>query len=234
MPLINPKQIDFSIPISSSVDISGSLEVTGSSSVTGSFQINGNPPIVSGSFSGSTLRLNKSDNTEFQTNIPPGLGNTGLGWARYDDGVYTTSSFFVVENNGEVRFPNSGSFVIDDHIHSNIQFYDTGSQRVQAEFENDVYVHTIVFRAKTTNANTGYFRIQLDNIGDTPYSRVGKDFFFPKGNNVWHDFHEVFQYYADEDFINNGCQWNIQSFNAEIDIADVIYFIQRTQNHGGE
>lgn len=167
--------------------------------------------------------------------LPPGLGSTGLGWARYDDGTYTTSSFFTVTTQmGQVVLPNSGSFVVDEHIHSSVDFYNTGSMKIQAENVNDVYVCTLSFKAKTSNANSAYFRIQLDSIGDVPYERVGKDLFFPKGNNVWHEIHEVFQWYANEDFVNDGSQWKIQTFNAETDIADIIYFIQRTQNHGNE
>ena len=90
---------------------------------------------------------------------------------------------------------------------------------------------TVVFKAKTSNANVAHLRLQLDSTGTTPYSRVGKDLFFGKGNNVWHDYHEVFQWYGDEDFKLNGNRWKVQAFGATIDIANIIFFIQRTQNH---
>jgi hypothetical protein len=169
------------------------------------------------------------------SDLPPGLGQSGLGWARYDDGVYTTgSSYTLTVSAAEQTLPNSGSVVINNHMHSTVEFYDTGSQTIQVENENDVYVQTVVLKAKTSNANGTYFRIQLDSVGDTPYERVGKDLFFPKGNDVWHEYYEVFQYYGDADFKQNGNRWKIQAFNHTVEIADVIYFIQRTQNHGGE
>jgi hypothetical protein len=155
-----------------------------------------------------------------------------LSWARYDDTQYTTSSFrSVTVAGGEATLPNNGGYSITTHLHSDIQFYNTGSQLMQVENEGDVYSMTITFRAKTSNTAAAWMRIQLDSTGLTAYNRVGKDLFFGKGNNVWHDFHEVFQFYADADFVANGNRWKIQAFEATIDIANVIYFIQRTQNH---
>jgi hypothetical protein len=155
-----------------------------------------------------------------------------LSWARYDDTQYTTSSFFsVTMAGGERTLPNNGGYSVTTHLHSDIQFYNSGSQRVYAEKEGDVYLMTISFRAKTANANAAYARIQMDSTGLTPYRRVGKDLFFGKGNDEWHDYHEVFQFYADTDFVSNGNQWKIRAIGATIDVADVIYFIQRTQNH---
>jgi hypothetical protein len=174
--------------------------------------------------------INASFNTLSSSAHPVVIGQ--LSWARYDDTQYTTSSFLsVTVAGGEVTIPNNGGYSVTTHLHSDIQFYNTGSQLIQVENEGDVYSMTVTFRAKTSNANAAWMRIQLDSVGLTPYNRVGKDLFFGKGNNVWHDFHEVFQFYADSDFVANGNRWKIQAFEATIDISNVIYFIQRTQNH---
>lgn len=155
-----------------------------------------------------------------------------LGWARYDDTQYTTSSAFSLTTGaGEQILPNNGGNTIETHLHSNVSFYNTGSQTIQVENVNDVYMCTVVFDAKTANANAAHLRIQLDSNGTTPYERVGKDLFFGKGNDVWHEFHEVFQWYADTDFAQNGNVWRVQAFGANVNIANVIFFIQRTQNH---
>ena len=164
--------------------------------------------------------------------LPPGLGGSGLGWARYDDTQYTTSSVFsVLTTDGDVTLPNNAGNTIETHLHSSISFYNSGSQKVQVENDGDVYIMTIVFKARTNNATNTYIRLQMDSTGETPYERVGKDLFFGKGNDVWHDFHEVFQYYGDADFVTNGNRWHVQAFSHDVDIADVIFFIQRTQNH---
>lgn len=155
-----------------------------------------------------------------------------LGWARYDDTQYTTSSVFnLTTAGGEVTLPNNAGNTITEHLHSSVQFYDSGSQKIHVENINDVYMCTVVFKAKTANANAAHMRLQLDSTGATPYERVGKDLFFGKGNDVWHEYHEVFQWYADEDFKLNGNRWKIQAFGANCSIANIIFFIQRTQNH---
>jgi hypothetical protein len=160
------------------------------------------------------------------------LGSGLLGWARYDGTQYTTSSVFTLTTAaGEQPLPNNGGNTIETHLHSTVSFYNSTSNKIQVENNADVYMCTVVFKAKTANANGTSIRVQLDNTTGTPYERVGKDLFFGKGNNTWHEFHEVFQYYADEDFLTNGNRWNIQAFGNTVSIADVIFFIQRTQNH---
>lgn len=155
-----------------------------------------------------------------------------LGWARYDDTQYTTASVFSLTTAaGAQTLPNNGGNKIETQLHSTISFYNTGSQKIQVENVNDVYVCTVVFKAKTANANAAHLRLQLDSTGATPYERVGKDLFFGKGNDVWHDYHEVFQWYGDTDFLTNGNRWKVQAIGATVSIANVIYFIQRTQNH---
>lgn len=160
------------------------------------------------------------------------FGNGLLGWARYDDTQYTTSSAFTASvAAGELTLPNNAGNKIETHLHSTISFYNESTQKIQVENNADVYMCTIVFLAKTANANGTYIRIQLDSTGVTPYERVGKDLFFGKGNNEWHEFHEVFQYYADSDFVTNGNRWKVQAFGDNVSIAKAIFFIQRTQNH---
>jgi hypothetical protein len=155
-----------------------------------------------------------------------------LGWARYDDTQYTTSSVFSLTTGaGDQTLPNNGGNTIETHLHSEVSFYNTGSQLVQVENVGDVYMCTVVFRAKTSNANGTSIRLQLDSTGATPYERVGKDLFFGKGNDVWHDFHEVFQWYGDEDFLTNGNRFKVRAVGHNVSIANTILFIQRTQNH---
>lgn len=155
-----------------------------------------------------------------------------LGWARYDDTQYTTSSVFSLTTlAGEQTLPNNGGNTIETHLHSTVSFYNSGSQKIQVENSADVYMATVVFRAKTPNANGASIRLQLDSTGATPYERVGKDLFFGKGNDVWHDFHEVFQWYGDDDFVANGNRFKVRAVGHDVSIANTIFFIQRTQNH---
>lgn len=226
----------------------GSNLFIGDQTINGDLNVNGNinvSTLVSASIiyeSGSTIFGNSSDDTHQMTgsvSVTGSLNVNGqpvvlgpLGWARYDDTQYTTSSVFTLTPaSGEQILPNNGGNTIETHLHSTISFYNTGSQIVQVENTGDTYMCTVVFDAKTANANAAYLRVQLDNTVGTPYERVGKDLFFGKGNDVWHEYHEVFQWYADDDFIENGNVWRVQAFGAKVSIANVIFFIQRTQNH---
>lgn len=157
---------------------------------------------------------------------PPQSDKMGLGWARYDDTQYTKASPFTFTTTA-FTVPNNKGFVIDEHIHSEIDYY--AGNKLRAEFENDVYIVTIAFKAQISNAN-GYVDLYLEGGNGTPYDRVRDTITFPKGNNVEHIFAKTFQYYADDDVVTNGLSVKMLASHSG-NIHDVIYFIQRTQNH---
>jgi hypothetical protein len=157
---------------------------------------------------------------------PPQSDKMGLGWARYDDTQYTSASPYAFTT-AEFVVPNNKGNVIDNHIHSDIDYYK--NNKLYAEFEADVYVLTIAFKAKIANAN-GYVDLFLEGGNGTPYDRIRETITFPKGNDVEHSFAKTFQYYADEDVVTNGLEVKIEASHSG-SIYDVIYFIQRTQNH---
>lgn len=163
---------------------------------------------------------------------PSGTGGSGLGWARYDDNQYTSSNKLSVTAGSSTALPNNAATVYNTYINSSKAFYVDGvTPKLQVENEGDVYILTVVFHYSAANANQAYGNIALTSTGATPYERVTKDFYFGKGNNTTHHFHEVFQYYADTDFVTNGNQITISAYNQPIQVWDIIYFIQRTQNH---
>lgn len=157
---------------------------------------------------------------------PPQSDKMGLGWARYDDTQYTSASPYSFTDSA-FTVPNNKGNVIDTHIHSDIDYY--ASNKLKAEFENDVYIVTIAFKAKISNAN-GYIDLYLEGGNGTPYDRVRDTVTFPKGNDVEHTFAKTFQYYADEDVVTNGLSVKMLPSHSGT-IYDIIYFIQRTQNH---
>lgn len=158
--------------------------------------------------------------------FPPQSDKMGLGWARYDDTQYTSASPYSFTT-ASFLAPNNAGNIIDNHIHSDIAYYANG--KVRAEFENDVYFITIAFKAQISNAN-GYMDLFLEGGNGTPYDRIRETITFPKGANSEHSFAKTFQYYADEDVVTNGLEVKIQASHSG-NIHDVIYFIQRTQNH---
>ena len=157
---------------------------------------------------------------------PPQSGNMGLGWARYDDTQYTSASPYSFTTTA-FTVPNNKGFVIDTNINSAIDYY--AGNKLKAEFENDVYIVTIAFKAQISNAN-GHVDIYLEGGNGTPYERLRDTITFPKGNNVEHTYAKTFQYYADEDVVTNCLSVKMLPSHSG-HIHDVIYFIQRTQNH---
>ena len=157
-----------------------------------------------------------------------GIGS-GLGWTRYDDDQYTSLSKLSLADGVEITLPNNSANTYRSY--TGIDYYNGTSKRVLADNLNDVYIMTIAFKCSSANANQTYLRLQLDAENGTPYERVGVDIAFPKGNNVAHEFHQVFQYYADQNFVDNGSFVKVTSTGGTAKIWDIIYFIQKTQSY---
>jgi len=155
-----------------------------------------------------------------------GVG-TGLGWTRYDDGQYTSANKLNLLQDTEIALPNNAASIYRSY--DGIDYYN--GTRILADNLNDVYVLTIAFKCSAPNANQTYLRVQLDAENGTPYERVGVDIAFPKGNDVEHEFHQVFQYYADQNFADNGSLIHITPTGGTAKIWDIIYFIQKTQSY---
>ena len=154
---------------------------------------------------------------------------TGIGWTRYDDDQYTSLSKLSPADGVEITLPNNAANTYRSY--SGIDYYNGTTKRVLADNLNDVYVLTIAFKCSAENANQTYLRIQLDAENGTPYERVGVDVSFPKGNDVEHEFHQVFQYYADQNFVDNGSLLKLTPTGGTAKVWDIIYFIQKTQSY---
>ena len=157
-----------------------------------------------------------------------GIGS-GLGWTRYDDDQYTSLSKLSLADGVEITLPNNAANTYRSY--SGIDYYNGTTKRVLADNLNDVYILTIAFKCSSANANQTYLRLQLDAENGTPYERVGVDISFPKGNDVAHEFHQVFQYYADQNFVDNGSFVKATADGGTCKIWDIIYFIQKTQSY---
>ena len=155
-----------------------------------------------------------------------GVG-TGLGWTRYDDGQYTSANKLSLVQDAEITLPNNAASVYRSY--DGIDYYN--GTRILADNLNDVYILTVAFKCSAANANQTYLRLQLDAENGTPYERVGVDIAFPKGNDVQHQFHQMFQYYADQNFADNGSLLRVTPTGGTAKIWDIIYFIQKTQSY---
>lgn len=160
--------------------------------------------------------------------VYPQTGTRNLGWARYDDGQYTSASKLSLADGVLTIMPNNAANVLRSD--SSIVFYNSTTKKILGSAINDVYMLTIAFKASAPNANQTYLTLEMDNINGTEYSRLSEDLTFPRGNDVEHKFHSIFQYYVDADFVTNGATWRIKATGGSAQVWDIIYFIQRTQN----
>lgn len=168
-------------------------------------------------------------NGEWRKIYPHGGTGSGLGWTRYDDGQFTSEAKLTLGQGIQVVLPNNAASIYRSH--TGIDYYDSSTLKVLAENENDTYIMTIVFKYQAPNANQTYLEMHFEGGNGTPYDRIRDTITFPKGNDTAHDYHGIFQYYADANFINSGSQWNITSIGGAAQIWDIIFFIQKVQSY---
>jgi hypothetical protein len=168
-------------------------------------------------------------NGEWVKLYPSAGSGSGLGWARYDDNQYTSLNKLSLVDGVEVTLPNNASNVVTSH--AGVEYYDADTNKVLAEYENDLYLMTAVFKASAANANATFLTLNLEAGNGTPYDRIKFDIPFPKGNDAEHDEHHMFQYYADSSFITNGSQLKITSVGGSAEVWDIIFFISKVQSY---
>lgn len=158
------------------------------------------------------------------------VANTYVGgWARYDDTQYTQASpLVVVHNANPVVLPNNAGFKIETQMNTTSSFYNGIAQKITPNKVNDAFSMVVTFKGKTANASQNHIDIALGSTNGTPYDRIAKSLIFTKAD-TWENFYETFLFYADADFVANGNQWKISATgNNDVQIADVIYYIQKT------
>lgn len=149
-----------------------------------------------------------------------------LGWNRIDDTVYTSLNKLNLVDGVKVTLPNNAGNVIKD---GNFTFYDGATSKLLGANINDVYLLTVVFKSSAANTNTTHLDFNLEGSGQI--NRVSKTLSYHKGNDVAQDFHNVFQYYTDADFVANGVTPKITAVGGTAKVWDIIFFIQRTQRY---
>ena len=160
---------------------------------------------------------------------PSGGDGSGIGWARYDDTQWTSLNKLPLLNGVSlVLNNNAGNIVLSDN---SVNYYNGNTFKVLADKENELYMATVVFKYSAPNANQTFLRLQLEGSNGTPYERLGSDILFSKGNDITHQFHQVFQYYADSTFVSNGSQWVIAANGGNAVVWDIIFFISKIQGY---
>ena len=160
--------------------------------------------------------------------VYPQQSISSAGWARYMDSQYTEASPLALAADTLTQLPNNKNTVLRSH--SSIEFYTNGSEsKIFGENINDVYIATIEFKAKAPNANQTHLNLSVENGGGI-IENLDIAMAYIKGNNTTQVFHNIFQYYIDQNFYDNGASFKIQSHGGTSTLWDIQYFIQRTQN----
>ena len=160
--------------------------------------------------------------------VYPQGGVKSLGWARYLDTQYTDVSPLSLVTDTLTTLPNNAGTVIRSH--SSIDFYQNGvNSKFYGQNLSDVYIVTVEFKASAPNANQTHLDLSIQNGGGN-IQNLEIALSYIKGNNVTQVFHTMFQYYIDQNFLDNGASLHIQSHGGVSSIWDIEYFVQRTQN----
>lgn len=147
------------------------------------------------------------------------------GWNRFDDGTYTNASRLAVASGVTTVLPNDGSALITTY--GPLTFYDKATNTILAANVNDTYMITVTFKAAASNASSGHLDVAMS--GPAGYDRIAETIKFAKGNGDTQNIHLVYQYYADANFVANGAQFEITPVGTNLEVWDIIYFIQRVQ-----
>jgi len=155
-----------------------------------------------------------------------GIGS-GLGWVRYDDTEYTSSNKLQLADQVTIPMPNNGGNIVRSE--SGLDYYNPITGKVISNAVNNVYVVTVVFKMSSANANQTHIDFSMSGYGDL--NRVDMVMPFYKGNDIPQNAHSMVQFYTDQDFVDNGANFQIQAHGGTAKIWDIIYFIQKTQSY---
>ena len=148
------------------------------------------------------------------------------GWARYVDTQYTAAAPFTLSDGVQVTLPNNAGTTTKSRLSSD--FYDSATSKLVGLQINEVCIISIEFKAQTPNANQAHLDLYITNGGGN-IQNLEVAIGFIKGNATPEVFHNMFQYYVDQNFIDNGATIQVQSHGGSATVWDVEYFIQRTQ-----
>ena len=105
-------------------------------------------------------------NGEWVRLFPQYPTSQALGWARYDDGQYTSASKFSLTQDTEVVIPNNAATSYRSNV--GVDYYNSTTKKVLADNENDTYVMTVVFKYSAANANQTYLEMHFQGGNGTP------------------------------------------------------------------
>ena len=169
-------------------------------------------------------------NGEWRKIYPQGGAYSGLGWGRYMDTEYTEASPLSLAADTLTILPNNkGNVITSDSF---VDYYENdANQKIKGDNLNDVYIITVEWKAQAPNANQTHLNLSIQNGGGV-IENLDIALAYIKGNATTQVVHNIFQYYIDQSFLDNGASLYIQSHGGTSTVWDIEYFIQKTQNYG--
>lgn len=155
----------------------------------------------------------------FQETLSPG-------WARYVDTQYTELAPFNLTDQVLVTLPNNAGTTTKSRLSSD--FYDSLNQKLVGLNINEVCILSVEFKSQAPNANQTHLDLSIVNGGGN-LQNLEIALAYVKGNATTQIFHNMFQYYIDQNFIDNGATIKLQAHGGNATVWDIEYFIQRTQ-----
>jgi len=152
---------------------------------------------------------------------------TGIGWVRYDDTEYTELNKLQLADQVTIAMPNNGGNIVRSE--SGLDYYNPITGKFISDAVNNVYVVTVVFKMSAINSNQTHIDFSMSGYGDL--HRVDMVMPFYKGNDITQNAHSMVQFYTDQDFVDNGANFQIQAHGGTAQVWDIIYFIQKTQSY---
>ena len=126
-----------------------------------------------------------------------------------------------------IPMPNNGGVIYRSQ--DGLDYYNPITGKIISDAVNNVYVVTVVFKMQTPNANQTHIDFSMSGYGDL--HRVDMVMAFYKGNDTPQNAHSMVQFYTDQDFVDNGANFQIQAHGGTAEVWDIIYFIQKTQSY---
>ena len=160
-------------------------------------------------------------NEEWVRIAPIDNASLQIGWARYDDGQYTSASPYAMVANQPFVIPNDADIIIDEY---DLNAYNALTKKLTLQ-EGSTYAITVAFKAYLNN-NNGHADFAFSVSTDADYSNIADVLTFPKGNAIAHVFSKSFNFYCNAAAETSGIQLNFTPSHAGA-IYDVIYFIEK-------
>jgi hypothetical protein len=163
-----------------------------------------------------------------RNNIVAQLEQLKTGWAAYGDSQYTVGSPLLIPQGNTVilDIDGLGNTVKSQLPQGVTDFYDVATSKVTPENVGDYYTFSLGFQG-SSSSNNGSATIGFD-IGGAFGQIFKRNFRYPRGTGVTHDFYLTSGGYSLNTFVANGAQIKITSDVGISSLYNFTFHVART------